>query len=40
MSYYLVLTEYLSELAALIHLGCITFGASWYRFFGAGEHLA
>lgn len=27
----------LSALAAAAHLGCIFFGAPWYRFFGAGE---
>ena len=27
-------------LAALLHLGCIAFGAPWYRFFGAGERMA
>jgi len=27
-------------LAALAHVGCIVFGASWYRFFGAGEQMA
>lgn len=30
----------LSAIAALLHLGCIFFGASWYRFFGAGERMA
>jgi hypothetical protein len=30
----------LTALAALLHLGCIVFGASWYRFFGAGERMA
>ncbi|RDZ27733.1 hypothetical protein [Lysobacter silvisoli] len=30
----------LSALAALAHLGCIAFGPSWYRFFGAGERMA
>lgn len=30
----------LSGLAALLHIGCIVFGASWYRFFGAGEQMA
>lgn len=30
----------LSGLAALLHLGCIVFGAPWYRFFGAGEQMA
>ena len=26
-----------SVLAGLLHLGCIVFGASWYRFVGAGQ---
>lgn len=26
--------------AALAHMGCIVFGADWYRFFGAGEQMA
>lgn len=26
--------------AALLHLGCIVGGPSWYRFFGAGERMA
>ena len=30
----------LSAIAALLHLGCIFFGPSWYRFFGAGERMA
>ncbi|MBE0364574.1 hypothetical protein PULV_a2293 [Pseudoalteromonas ulvae UL12] len=30
----------LSSMAALLHLACIYFGASWYRFFGAGEQMA
>ena len=29
-----------SALAAVLHLGCIAFGAPWYRFFGAGERMA
>ncbi len=29
-----------SALAALLHLGCIAFGASWYRTLGAGEQMA
>ena len=29
-----------SALAAMLHVGCIIFGASWYRFFGAGERMA
>jgi hypothetical protein len=30
----------MSAIAALLHLGCIIFGPSWYRFFGAGEGMA
>lgn len=30
----------LNGIAALLHLACIFFGPSWYRFFGAGEHMA
>jgi hypothetical protein len=30
----------LSAIAALLHLCCIFFGSSWYRFFGAGERMA
>ena len=30
----------LSALAALLHLGCIVFGAPWYRALGAGERRA
>lgn len=30
----------LSALAAVLHLGCIAFGAPWYRFLGAGERMA
>jgi hypothetical protein len=29
-----------SAAAAVGHLGCIYFGAPWYRFFGAGEQMA
>lgn len=36
----LLLAAALSTLAGLAHIGCIVFGASWYRFFGAGEGLA
>ncbi|WP_460452880.1 hypothetical protein [Arenimonas aestuarii] len=28
-----------SALAAVAHLGCIVFGAPWYRFLGAGEQM-
>jgi hypothetical protein len=37
---FLIVGASLSALAALLHLGCIAFGASWYRFFGAGERMA
>ena len=30
----------LNALAAALHVGCIVFGAPWYRFFGAGERMA
>jgi hypothetical protein len=30
----------LSGIAALLHFGCIAFGAPWYRFMGAGEQIA
>lgn len=36
----LMIAAVLNGLAALLHLGCIVFGASWYRFFGAGERMA
>lgn len=36
----LMLGAMLSAIAALLHVGCIIFGASWYRFFGAGEQMA
>ncbi len=36
----LILGAVLSTLAALLHVGCIVFGAPWYRFFGAGEEMA
>ena len=26
-----------SALAGLLHVGCVVFGASWYRFVGAGQ---
>ncbi|WDD98076.1 hypothetical protein [Thalassomonas actiniarum] len=40
MNIFLIIAGVLSALAAMIHLGCIYFGAPWYRFFGAGEHMA
>ncbi|MCX7042301.1 MAG: hypothetical protein NT117_06380 [Gammaproteobacteria bacterium] len=38
-NYFLIAGGALSAIAALAHLGCIIFGASWYRFFGAGEKM-
>ena len=40
MNIYLLIAGSLSAVAAILHLGCIYFGASWYRFFGAGEQMA
>lgn len=37
---FLIAGASLSALAGLLHLGCIAFGSSWYRFFGAGEEIA
>jgi len=37
---FLMIGAALSGLAALLHVGCILFGAPWYRFFGAGEKMA
>lgn len=37
---FLITTAALSAAAALLHVGCIVFGAPWYRFFGAGEGMA
>lgn len=37
---FLVAGGTLSAIAALLHLGCIVFGAPWYRAFGAGERMA
>ena len=36
----LMIAAALNAIAALLHVGCIVFGASWYRFFGAGERMA
>ena len=38
-NYFLLLGAFLSALASALHLGCIFFGPSWYRFFGAGEKM-
>ena len=40
MNLFLLVAGGLSGFAALAHLGCIIFGAAWYRFFGASEHMA
>ena len=40
MNAFLIIGGTLSAIAAVLHLGCIYFGASWYRFFGAGEPMA
>jgi hypothetical protein len=40
MNIYLIIAGILSAIAAILHIGCIYFGASWYRFFGAGEQMA
>ena len=40
MNLYLIVSGIFSAIAALIHIGCIYFGASWYRFFGASEQIA
>lgn len=37
---FLITAGILSAIAALLHLGCIIFGAPWYRFLGAGEQMA
>ncbi len=39
-NHYLIIAALCSAAAALLHLGCIVFGADWYRFFGAGEQMA
>lgn len=39
-NYYLITAGTLSFIASVLHLACIYFGASWYRFFGAGEQMA
>lgn len=40
MNIMLIIAGIMSLFAATIHVGCIYFGASWYRFFGAGEQMA
>lgn len=40
MNRYLLAAAVGDAVAALLHLGCIVFGASWYRALGAGEGMA
>ena len=40
MNFFLIIAGTLSAIVAILHLGCIYFGAPWYRFFGAGEQMA
>lgn len=37
---YLLAAAFCCAMASLAHVGCIVFGADWYRFFGAGEQMA
>lgn len=37
---FFTLAGLMSASASLLHIGIIFGGASWYRFFGAGEHMA
>lgn len=39
-NHYLIHAAIMSFSAALLHLGCIVFGANWYRMLGAGEQMA
>lgn len=39
MNIFLVFSGILSFIAVALHIGCIIFGSSWYRFFGAGEQM-
>ena len=38
-NYFLLTGAFLSAMASALHIGCIIFGASWYRFLGAGEEM-
>lgn len=38
-NYFLIAGAMMSAAAALLHLGCIVFGVTWYRFFGASEKM-
>lgn len=37
---FLLVGAALSGAAAILHIGCIIFGGSWYRFLGAGDQMA
>jgi hypothetical protein len=37
---YLITGAALSAAVAVLHIGCIIFGATWYRFMGVGEGMA
>ena len=37
---YLIIGAVSTALAAIAHLTCLVLGGSWYRFLGAGEHIA
>ena len=39
MNVFLISAGILSAVVAILHIGCIYFGAPWYRFFGAGEKM-
>lgn len=39
MNIFLLVGGICSVVAALLHIGCIVYGANWYRFFGAGERM-
>lgn len=36
---FLIFGAVLSAVASGLHIGCVVFGPSWYRFFGAGERM-
>lgn len=39
VSWYLLIGSALSAAASMVHIGAVAFGASWYRFLGAGERM-
>ena len=40
MNILFVVCAVLNAAVAVLHIGCIYYGAPWYRFFGAGEQMA